>query len=193
MYILISMIATVMRQGWEDKCEVAGQGSFALKYAGWLSTIAHVCNGALWSHSNSDVMTPVSTVGHSMTSLAITSISFTHHRFSPSSCGLHRNTWVEQGGSSGALWRRMGTGLKWKHGRGRGVRGQKSLKKKTKIKTQNEQKYHMHCHCILWKKKTKRANLLNPHTKLYTAWKIHPLTLPKNDEKQNKTKLLHIQ
>ena len=39
MYITIRKIAVVMRQGWEDECQVVGHGSFALPNACCLSTI----------------------------------------------------------------------------------------------------------------------------------------------------------
>ena len=61
--IMIDIIATVMKQGLEDKCEVTGQGLFASLNTFHLSTAAcvTVCDGAAVGHSNTDVLTPVVT------------------------------------------------------------------------------------------------------------------------------------
>ena len=58
-YITISTIARVMRQGLEDKCEVVGQGSFPSPNTCCLSTVTHVCNGTVAVNSNAGGMTPV--------------------------------------------------------------------------------------------------------------------------------------
>ena len=59
-YIMIDIIAIVMRQGLEDKSEVIGQGLFASLNTFHLSTAAcvTVCDGAAVSHSNTVVLTP---------------------------------------------------------------------------------------------------------------------------------------
>ena len=60
MYITISTIATAMRQGFEDKCEVAGQDSFASTNACRLRVaFIYVCDGPVAGHRNVEVTTLV--------------------------------------------------------------------------------------------------------------------------------------
>lgn len=52
------MIAGVMGQGLEHKCEVAGRGPFVLLNVCHLSTVDHACVGCVVSYSNADVIMP---------------------------------------------------------------------------------------------------------------------------------------
>ena len=56
---IIRITGTVMRYGWEDKCEVVDHGSFALSNACRLSTVTSVCERDVVSHNDTDVMTPM--------------------------------------------------------------------------------------------------------------------------------------
>ena len=47
MDITAKLVTAVMGKGWDDKCEVVGQGSFALPTGCRLSTVTHVCE-VLW-------------------------------------------------------------------------------------------------------------------------------------------------
>ena len=58
MYITNSTIATAMRQGFEDKCDVAGQDLFASTNA-YRLRVARVCDGPVAGHRNADVTTLV--------------------------------------------------------------------------------------------------------------------------------------
>ena len=56
---MVRMNGTVMRQGWEDKHEVVGQGSFASPNACRSSTVTSVREGDVVSHNDADVMMPM--------------------------------------------------------------------------------------------------------------------------------------
>jgi len=50
------MIATVMRMGWDDKCEVGQPGSFTSGKACSLSAVAYMCEDVV-GQSNTDITT----------------------------------------------------------------------------------------------------------------------------------------
>ena len=54
---MMEIIVKAMMEGWEEKCEVFGQGSFALLKTCCLSAV--VCQGATVSYGNIEVTTTV--------------------------------------------------------------------------------------------------------------------------------------
>ena len=59
MHTMMEIIVKAMMQDCEEKCEVVGQGSFALPKTCFLSADACVCQGAMVSRGNTDVTTVV--------------------------------------------------------------------------------------------------------------------------------------
>ena len=66
-YTMIGTIATDIRQGWEHKCEVVGQGSFVLPNACCLSTVICVlqhCHLRMWQATATVTRTSLAAASH---------------------------------------------------------------------------------------------------------------------------------